>query len=102
MLKNSSEPNPIANPWHNLPLPQKNHLVNLVADLVHRQLTKTIQSKGSNYESTCTQCDEKSSGYKREDQVSTSQPKSSNIDPPVHLATRPPPSGIDPATVRLG
>jgi activator of HSP90 ATPase len=102
MLKNSSEPNPIANPWHNLPLPQKNHLVNLVADLVHRQLTKTIQSKGSNYESTCTQCDEKSSGYKREDQVSKSQPKSSNIYSPVHSAASPSSSGVDPTTVRTG
>ena len=37
MPKNSSESNPIANSWHNLPLPQKNLLVNLMAELVDQQ-----------------------------------------------------------------
>ena len=42
MVKNSSQPNlnPTPSPWQSLPLPQKNLLINLVAELVQRQLTK--------------------------------------------------------------
>ena len=46
--------------------------------------------------------DEKSSGYKREDQASTSQPKSSNIYSPVHPTASSSPSGVDPTTVWPG
>jgi len=67
MTKNSSEPNSIANPWRSLPFPQKNHLINLLAELMQRQLAKTIQLKGGCNEHTLTQSEEKSIGYKREE-----------------------------------
>ena len=52
MVKNSSQPNlnPTPSPWQSLPLPQKNHLINLVADLVQRQLTKQKALKGGCHE----------------------------------------------------
>jgi len=57
MVKNSSQLN--ANPnfslWQSLPLPQKNHLINLVAELIQRQLTKRTQSKGGCDECSFTQ-----------------------------------------------
>gem|GEM_PF-5204067 len=36
MVKNSSEPNSIANPWRSLSFPPKNHLINLLAELLQR------------------------------------------------------------------
>jgi len=52
MVKNSSQPNliPTASPWQSLPLPQKNLLINLVAELVQRQLTKQKTLKGGCHE----------------------------------------------------
>ena len=57
MVKNSSQPNlnPTSSPWQSLPLPQKNHLINLVAELVQRQLTKQTQLKGGCHECSHTQ-----------------------------------------------
>jgi len=55
MVKSSSQPNlnPTPNPWQSLPLPQKNHLINLIAELVQRQLTKQ-QMKGGCHERSLT------------------------------------------------
>lgn len=57
MVKNSSQANlkPIPSPWPSLPLPQKIHLINLVAELVQRQLTKQNQMKGGCHERSLTQ-----------------------------------------------
>ncbi|POZ50487.1 hypothetical protein [Methylovulum psychrotolerans] len=100
MVKNSSEPDPIANTWHSLPFPQQNHLISLLSGLVQRQLMKTIQAKGGGNEHTLTQSEEKSIGYKREDQISPHQSKSSNIYPPIYPTTSSPSSGVDPAAIR--
>jgi hypothetical protein len=56
MVKNSSQPNlnPISSLWQSLPLPQKNHLINVVAELVQRQLTKQQQIKGGCHERSLT------------------------------------------------
>ena len=57
MVKNSSQLN--ANPnfslWQSLPHPQKNHLINLVAELVQRQLTKQNPLKGGCHECSLAQ-----------------------------------------------
>ena len=63
MIKNSSESNSIATPWHSLPFSQKNHLINLLTELMQRQLRKTIQLKGGCNEHALTQSKEKSIGY---------------------------------------
>ena len=57
MVKNSSQANlnPTSSLWQSLPLPQKNHLINLVAELVQRQLTKQTQLKGGCHECSLTQ-----------------------------------------------
>jgi len=57
MVKNSSQPNlnPTPSPWQSLPLPQKNLLINLVAELVLRQLTKQKALKGGCHECSLTQ-----------------------------------------------
>ena len=56
MVKNSSPPNlnPTSSPWQSLPLPQKIHLINLVAELVQRQLTKQKRMKGGCHERSLT------------------------------------------------
>jgi hypothetical protein len=100
MVKNSSEPNSIASPWRSLPFPQKNHLINLLAELMQRQLATTIQLKGDSNEHTLTQSKEKSIGYKREDQISPPQSKSSNIYPPIYPVTSSTSSRIDSAAIR--
>lgn len=57
MVKNSSQvnANPNSSLWQSLPHPQKNHLINLVAELVQRQLTKQTQSKGGCHECSLAQ-----------------------------------------------
>jgi|GEM_PF-6416088 len=57
MIKNSSQlnANQDSNLWQSLPFPQKSHLINLVAELVQRQLTKPTHSKGGCHERSLTQ-----------------------------------------------
>ena len=57
MVKNSSQMNANLDSslWQSLPLPQKKLLINLVAELVQRQLTKPTQSKGGCHECSLTQ-----------------------------------------------
>lgn len=57
MVKNSSQvnANPNSSLWQSLPHPQKNHLINLVAELIQRQLTKQTQSKGGCHDCSLTQ-----------------------------------------------
>ena len=56
MIKNSSQTNatPDSSLWQNLPFPQKSHLINLIAELVQRQLTKPTQPKGGCHERSLT------------------------------------------------
>jgi hypothetical protein len=57
MTKNSSQMNANLDSslWQSLPFPQKSHLINLVAELVQRQLTKPTQPKGGCHERSLTQ-----------------------------------------------
>jgi len=55
-MNNDSKPtNPEFSPWQSLPLPQKNHLIHLIAELVQRQLMKQTLTPGGCHEHSLSQ-----------------------------------------------
>ena len=55
MVNNDRQLNLNFSLWQSLPFPQKNHLINLVAELVQRQLAKQNQLKGGCHERSLAQ-----------------------------------------------
>ena len=53
---NDSKPTHLEfSPWQSLTLPQKNHIIHLVAELVQRQLTKQTLTPGGCHEHSLSQ-----------------------------------------------
>ena len=75
MVNRSTPPIPIAMSWNSPPSSSKNYLVNVIAELVQRQLSKPLQTEENCDEYRAIQSSIDPAGQKWQDHISTSGSK---------------------------
>jgi hypothetical protein len=94
--------NPIPIQWSSLSLPQKNHLINVLATLVQSQMTNPLPVTGGGNEHCDNQPAAESLEPKREDHTTSSGSKSGDLCPSIDPATGSSPPRVHTPPIRFG